>query len=93
MTKDLPIYKITIDDEFSDGENLGIEMIAFTNMPAIKVKGLAFSSEKNMLFAVDVKNRSDAPARRPVDIYRREAKEGDYYVQFTADVIEKILNI
>jgi hypothetical protein len=90
MTKDLPIYKITIDDEFSDGENLGIEMIAFTNMPAIKVKGLAFSSEKKMLFADDVKYRITAPAMIPMDIYRRDSEEGDYYVQFTADVIEKI---
>jgi hypothetical protein len=90
MTKDLPIYKITIDDEYSDGENLGIEMIAFTNMPAIKVKGLAFSSEKKMLFADDVKYRITAPAMIPMDIYRRDSEEGDYYVQFTADVIEKI---
>ena len=90
MTKDLPIYKITIDDEYSDGENLGIEMIAFTNMPAIKVKGLAFSSEKKMLFADDVKFRITAPAMIPMDIYRRDSEEGDYYVQFTADVIEKI---
>jgi hypothetical protein len=90
MTKDLPIYKITIDDEYSDGENLGIEMIAFTNMPAIKVKGLAFNSEKKMLFADDVKYRITAPAMIPMDIYRRDSEEGDYYVQFTADVIEKI---
>jgi hypothetical protein len=90
MTKDLPIYKITIDDEYSDGENLGIEMIAFTNMPAIKVKGLAFSSEKKMLFTDDVKYRITAPAMIPMDIYRRDSEEGDYYVQFTADVIEKI---
>lgn len=90
MTKDLPIYKITIDDEYSDGENLGIEMIAFTNMPAIKVKGLAFSSEKKMLFADDVKYRITAPAMIPMDIYRRDSEDGDYYVQFTADVIEKI---
>ena len=90
MTKDLPIYKITIDEEYSDGENLGIEMIAFTNMPAIKVKGLAFSSEKKMLFADDVKYRITAPAMIPMDIYRRDSEEGDYYVQFTADVIEKI---
>jgi len=90
MTKDLPIYKITIDEEYSDGENLGIEMIAFTNMPAIKVKGLAFSSEKKMLFADDVKYRITAPAMIPMDIYRRDSEDGDYYVQFTADVIEKI---
>ena len=90
MTKDLPIYKITIEDEYADGENLGIEMIAFTNMPAIKVKGMAFNSEKKMLFADDVKYRITAPAMIPMDIYRRDSEEGDYYVQFTADVIEKI---
>ena len=90
MTKDLPIYKITIDEEYSDGENLGIEMIAFTSMPAIKVRGLAFNSEKKMLFADDVKYRITAPAMIPMDIYRRDSEEGDYYVQFTADVIEKI---
>lgn len=90
MTKDLPIYKITIEDEYADGENLGIEMIAFTNMPAIKVKGMAFSSEKKMLFADDVKFRITAPAMIPMDIYRRDSEEGDYYVQFTAEVIEKI---
>jgi len=90
MTKDLPIYKITIEDEYADGENLGIEMIAFTNMPAIKVKGLAFNSENKMLFADDVKYRITAPAMIPMDIYRRDSEEGDYYVQFTADVIEKI---
>ena len=90
MTKDLPIYKITIEDEYADGENLGIEMIAFTSMPAIKVRGLAFNSEKKMLFADDVKYRITAPAMIPMDIYRRDSEEGDYYVQFTADVIEKI---
>lgn len=90
MTKDLPIYKITIEDEYADGENLGIEMIAFTSMPAIKVRGLAFSAEKKMLFADDVKYRITAPAMIPMDIYRRDSEEGDYYVQFTADVIEKI---
>jgi hypothetical protein len=43
-----------------------------------------------MLFADDVKYRITAPAMIPMDIYRRDSEEGDYYVQFTADVIEKI---
>ena len=90
MTKDLPIYKITIEDEYADGENLGIEMIAFTKMPAIKVKGMAFNSEKKMMFADDVKYRITAPAMIPMDIYRADSEEGNYYVKFTADVIEKI---
>jgi len=90
MTKDLPIYKITIDDEYSDGENLGIEMIAFTNLPAVKVKGMAFGSEQRLMFADDVKYRITAPAMIPMDIYRRSAEDGEYYVQFTEEVIEQI---
>ena len=90
MTKDLPIYKITIEDDYSDGENLGIEMIAFTNLPAIKVKGMAFGSEKKLMFADDVKYRITAPAMIPMDIYRKSDEDGEYYVQFTEEVIEQI---
>ena len=90
MTKDLPIYKITIDDEYSDGETLGIEMIAFTNLPAIKVKGMAFGSDKRLMFADDVKYRITAPAMIPMDIYRKNDGDGEYYVQFTEEVIEQI---
>jgi len=90
MTKDLPIYKITIDEEYSDGENLGIEMIAFTNLPAVKVKGVSFGSEKRLMFADDVKYRITAPAMIPMDIYRRDSEDGEYYVQFTEEVIEQI---
>jgi hypothetical protein len=90
MTKDIPVYKITIDDEYSDGENLGIEMIAFTNLPAIKVKGMAFSAEKKMIFSDDLKYRITAPAMIPMDIYRNNKEDGEYYVQFTAEVIDKI---
>lgn len=90
MTKDLPIYKITIDDEYSDGETLGIEMIAFTNLPAIKVKGMAFGSDKRLMFTDDVKYRITAPAMIPMDIYRKNDGDGEYYVQFTEEVIEQI---
>jgi hypothetical protein len=90
MTKDIPVYKITIEDEFADGENLGIEMIAFTKTPAIKVKGMAFSAEKKMIFADDLKYRITAPAMIPMDIYRNNKEDGEYYVQFTAEVIDKI---
>lgn len=90
MTKDLPIYKITIDEEYSDGENLGIEMIAFTNLPAVKVKGVSFGSDKRLMFADDVKYRITAPAMIPMDIYRRDSEDGEYYVQFTLEVIEQI---
>jgi hypothetical protein len=90
MTKDIPVYKITIEDEFADGENLGIEMIAFTKTPAIKVKGMAFSADKKMIFSDDLKYRITAPAMIPMDIYRNNNEDGEYYVQFTAEVIDKI---
>ena len=90
MTKDLPIYKITIDPEYSDGEDLGIEQIAFTSNPAIKVRGLAFNQSEKLMFADDVKYRVTAPAMIPMEIYRRDDETGEYYVQFTAETIEQI---
>ena len=90
MTKDLPIYKITIDPEYSDGEDLGIEQIAFTSNPAIKVKGMAFNQSNKLMFADDVKYRVTAPAMIPMEIYRRDDETGEYYVQFTAETIEQI---
>lgn len=90
MTKDLPIYKITIDPEYSDGEDLGIEQIAFTSNPAIKVKGMAFNQSQILMFADDVKYRVTAPAMIPMEIYRRDDETGEYYVQFTAETIEQI---
>lgn len=90
MLKDLPIYKITIDPEYSDGEDLGIEQIAFTSNPAIKVKGMAFNQSERMLFADNVKYRVTAPAMIPMQIYRRDDETGEYYVQFTAETIEQI---
>lgn len=90
MTKDLPIYKITIDPEYSDGEDLGIEQIAFTSQPAIKVKGMAFNQAQRMVFADDLKYRITAPAMIPMEIYRKDDEQGEYYVQFTEETIAKI---
>lgn len=86
---DLPLFKITIDPEYSEGQDLGIEMIAFTSKPAVKVKGMAFNSQEKLYFADNTKMRIVAPAMIPMDIYRND--EGDeYFVQFTAEEIEKI---
>jgi hypothetical protein len=90
MVNDLPIYKITIDPEYSDGEDLGIEQIAFTSNPAIKVKGLAFSNVTKRFFSDELKYRVTAPAMIPMEIYRRDDEAGEYYVQFEADTIEQI---
>jgi hypothetical protein len=94
MAKDnLPIYKITIDPEYSEnGEDLGIEAIAFTSTPAIKVMGHAFNSHvKPMIFKDNVKYRIVAPALIPMEIYRKDDEDGkEYYVKFTIEEIEKI---
>jgi hypothetical protein len=87
---DRPVYKITIEDEYADGENLGIEMIAFTSKPAIKVKGMAFNSHVAMTFKDDVKMRVVAPAMIPMNIYRKDEDGEEYDVQFSAEVIEQI---
>lgn len=87
---DRPVYKITIDPEYSDGEDLGIDMIAFTSKPAIKVKGMAFNQSTPMTFSDDVKMRIVAPAMIPMSIYRRDEDGTEYDVLFTEDVIESI---
>jgi len=90
MLSNLPKYKITIDSEYSDGEDLGINEIAFTSTPAIKMKGLAFSAQtpNKQVFADKVKMRLAAPAIIPMEIYRNDVEE--YYVEFTEKEIEKI---
>ena len=94
MAKDnLPVYKITIDPEYSEnGEDLGIEQIAFTSTPAIKVMGMAFNSQvKQMIFKDNVKYRIVAPALIPMEIYRKDDEDGkEYYVSFSVEEIEKI---
>ena len=94
MAKDkLPVYKITIDPEYSEnGQDLGIDQIAFTSTPAIKVMGMAFSAQtKPMRFNDEIKYRITAPALIPMEIYRfDEDTDEEYYVKFTAEEIEKI---
>lgn len=85
----LPKFKITIDPAYSDGEDLGISQIAFTATPAIKVKGMAFSSQEKKYFADDVKMRIAAPALIPMEIYRCD-EDGEYYAEFTEEEIEKL---
>jgi hypothetical protein len=90
MTKDIPIYKITIDPEYSDGEELGIEQIAFTSTPAIMTKGMAFDENKKLFFSDDLKYRVVAPAMIPMEIYRNDEDGDEYYVQFSVETIENI---
>ena len=86
----VPVYKITIDEEFSEGNELGISAIAFTDSPAIITKGMAFKSQaKPLMFKDDSKMRVAAPVMIPMDIYRSD-EDGEYYVEFNEEVIEQI---
>ena len=89
MKEELPLYKITIDEEYSEGEELGIDMIAFTSKPAVMVKGMAFKAVENFFFKDEPKMRIVAPAMIPMNIYRNDEGE-EYYVQFTEQEIENI---
>lgn len=91
MKRDLPKYKITIEDEYSEGKDLGISMIAFTSKPAIITKGMAFSEDdsKKLYFNDDLKYRICAPVMVPMEIYRCDSNE-EYYVQFTEEEIDTI---
>ena len=85
----LPKYKITIDEAYGDGEDLGISQIAFTATPAIKVKGMAFSLNEKRYFTDDVKMRIAAPALIPMEIYRCD-EDGEYFAEFTVEEIERL---
>lgn len=88
----LPVYDITIDPEYSKGEDLGISMIAFTSKPAIIVKGVAFEQNepKQMFYSDDSKMRIVAPVMIPMEIYRNDDDGDEYYTRFTAEVIEEL---
>ena len=89
----LPKYKITIDDEYSDGEDLGWKKTAFTSKPAIIIKGVNFSAQEplsqEMYFTDKLKYRIAAPAMIPMQIYRNQDNE-EFYVEFTAAEIDRI---
>ena len=88
----LPKYNVTIDDEYSDGEDLGWRKTAFTSKPAVIIKGMAYEAQepiKEMFFADKLKYRIAAPAMIPMQIYRNMDNE-EFYVEFTEKEIDKI---
>ena len=88
LKKDIPKYKITIDELYSDGEDLGISKIAYTAKPAVLTKGMAFNENvRKLKFSDDSKLRIVAPAMIPMEIYRFDNNE-EYYVEFTVEEIE-----
>jgi hypothetical protein len=89
---DLPTYFITID-EIEEG---GIDLISLVENPAIMIKGLAFADETkpliNELKFNEEKQIIAGPAIIPnLPIYRYDDEIGEYYVEFTKETIEKMV--
>lgn len=84
----IPEFILSLDGENDD--ELGIFEIANTENPAIKMKGIAFSTHKELVFKDDLKYRIAAPVLTPSKIYRIDdkTKEESYYV-VTAEFIEQ----
>lgn len=89
-------YLATIEGEEVDGKALTWRKTAFTQRPAVKIKGLMFSQDtKEMFFADNAKMRLAAPLMIPMIAYRKEeiledgTKEEAFETEFTAEEIEK----
>lgn len=87
----LPVYEIVVDEN----DNTGISLISLVDEPAIVMKGMLFSEEKAMMSFKEVdeeKQEIVGPALIPnMKIYREDEKYGQYYVVFTKETIEKMV--
>lgn len=102
------VYNITIDKILAaKNKQIGINQIAYTDNPAIEIKGLAFSSQVetpvlqkgdyliSKFNSVDtMKMRVASPALIPnKEIYRKDPKTGEeFYVMFDVDSIEELVS-
>jgi hypothetical protein len=85
----LPRYNISIDPALSEGQKLCMDMVAYTDSPAIITKGVAFSSSK-LKFTDVLKGRVAAPVLIPdMPIYRNDGSN-EYEVVFSKEVIEQL---
>ena len=86
----LPVYEIIIDEN----DETGISLISLVDEPAIMVKGMAFNDEKSLMTFKEVEDKQVivGPALIPdMKIYREDDKYGQYYVKFTKEMIEKMV--
>ena len=85
----LPIYEIVVDDN----DETGISLISLVDEPAIIMKGMTFNDTTIMSFKeVDDKQIIVGPALIPnMRIYREDEKYGRYFVKFTPETIEKMV--
>lgn len=89
-TKELPIYKLVIDET---QENSGVSYVAMVDKPAIQSTWQKFSDQKKYNFQTDATRQIITGAAMIADlpIYRNDAKFGEHYVMFDRASIETIM--
>ena len=89
MKKDLPIYDIVLNDE---DLKQGVGRISLVDQPAIGVNWIKLNKQEGLFFkAQKDKQLLYGPFLIPnMLIYRRDDINGEYYVRFSKEEIEKI---
>ena len=89
MNKDIPIFDIVLDEK--DLEQ-GVGYISLVDDPAIKVNWIKLAKQSPLLFKSDTdKQLLYGPFLIPnMLIYRQDDQNGEYYVRFSKEEIEKI---
>lgn len=87
--KKLPIFDIVLNE---DDIKQGVGMISLVDSPAIGVNWIKLSNQKEMHFKVDKERQMlYGPFLIPnMLIYRSDENNGEYYVRFSKEEIEKI---
>lgn len=88
IDKNLPIYELYLKDDED-----GMECISFVDYPAIESKWMLFDEHKPIQLSKDNKKHIVfGPALIPdFLIYRRDTDNTEYYVKFSAETIETML--
>ena len=96
LYKNLPVYKVVIDGDWSDTEDLGMTTISLVEDPAVEVSYEMFEKEeekKQINFSLEEEGVIFGVAIRcGMPIYRNGGVSGEpYYVVFEKDQIKKIV--
>ena len=93
LYKNLPLYNLVIDDD----DTLGVDKISLVTYPAVEENFLLFDETKRADYSFSIQNEDKRivsgiamVADRP--IYRETPDKKGYYVIFSKDTIEKIVN-
>lgn len=92
--------RLSIDLEVLSNLDLGIDAIAYTNDPAIEIKGLAFKKNKlkfisdveQVRFTDEKKMQIAGPIMCVKDIYRYDSEDGEYDIIFDYETNKALYN-